>query len=259
MPELPEVETYRTYLNKTSLDQVVKKVSIRDDRVLEVDPKELKEAVEGKKFHSTQRHGKYVFVDLKGEFLILHFGMSGDLLYFEDLEEEPTHSRVLFSFEKGKYLSYISQRMFGKIYLTPSVEYFLKKKNLGPDALKMTYEDFLEALERRTAYAKTTLMNQDVIAGIGNIYSDEILFQSHIHPKTHINTLTDSQLREVFENIKKVLHYGIEKKGNLGEYSQKCLIPHRDQEDNCPRCGTQIQRLSVSSRHGFFCPNCQKA
>jgi formamidopyrimidine-DNA glycosylase len=121
----------------------------------------------------------------------------------------------------------------------------------------MDFEEFKKSLHKRTALAKSALMNQEIIAGIGNIYSDEILFQAKIHPKTKINKISDTKLRELFEIIKNVLKVGIEKKGELTTYPDDFLIPHRKIEDKCPHCGVHIERFEISQRHGFFCPNCQ--
>ncbi len=258
MPELPEVETFKKYFDKTSLSQKINNVFIRDNRVLNVQEKIFKKTIRSNIFYSSLRHGKYLFVKLNSGFIVFHFGMSGDLKYFDDIKEEPKHSRILFEFENGNFLSYISQRMFGKVDLTNTIEDFIiNKKNLGIDALKMNFEEFKKSLEKRTALAKSALMNQNIIAGIGNIYSDEILYQTRLHPKTKINEVNDSKLREIFETIKNVLKVGIEKKGILKTYPNDFIIPHRKKGELCPRCGGNIERLKIAQRHGFFCPNCQ--
>jgi len=258
MPELPEVETFKNYLDSTSLNKVIKHIKIRDNRVLNVPETELKRELINKKFISSIRHGKYLFLKINPKFLVLHFGMSGYLESFNNVTEEPTHSRIRFKFIDGTFLSYVSQRMFGRVDISDSIANYIKKKKLGPDALNMNYEEFLGTRERRTTISKTFLMNQNIIAGIGNIYSDEILYQSKINPKAKIHELDEKKLNELFENIKKILKYGIEKKGNLKTYSTKYLIPHRQKEDKCPNCGTQIERYELAGRHGFFCPKCQK-
>ena len=137
---------------------------------------------------------------------------------------------------------------------------FLQKKKLGPDALKMSFEDFKASLIRRTTNAKKALMDQSIIAGIGNIYSDEILFQSRINPKAKIDKVSQNEnlLKILFNNIKTVLNYGIEKEGLLNTYSKEFLIPHRKKEESCPICSTSIERYEIIGRHGFFCPNCQR-
>ena len=115
---------------------------------------------------------------------------------FKDIKEEPRHSRILFEFMNSNFLSYISMRMFGRVYMTDYVEEFVKGRKLGPDAYLMNFAEFKEALHRRTTIAKSALMDQNIIAGIGNIYSDEILFHAKIHPKIRINEIPESKLKQ---------------------------------------------------------------
>ncbi|MFX1355368.1 MAG: DNA-formamidopyrimidine glycosylase [Promethearchaeota archaeon] len=258
MPELPEVETFKNYLESTSLNKEIKSVKVRDNRVLNISEKELQRELKNKEFSTTIRHGKYLFVKINSKFLVLHFGMSGYLEAFNDVNDEPIHSRVLFEFIDGSYLSYISQRMFGRVDLCDSMEDYLNQKKLGPDALNMTYKEFLGTLKRKSTISKTFLMNQNIIAGIGNIYSDEILFRTKLNPKTKINEIDENKIKDLFSNIKEVLKYGIENEGDLDSYSSKFLIPHRKKDEKCPVCGTTIERYELSGRHGFYCPKCQK-
>ncbi len=258
MPELSEVETFKKYFDKTSLNHVIKEVKIRDERILKVSKEIFAKALKNKKFQETIRHGKYLLIKIDPQYLIMHFGMTGDLEYFENATDEPKYTKVLFQFTNGHFLSYISQRMFGHLDLTNSLEDFLDKKNLGPDAYKMSYDDYKTTLGRRSAIMKSALLNQSIFAGIGNIYSDEILFQSKLNPKRKINTLDENELKELFQNIKKVLQYGIDFKGELENYSKDLLIPHRSKDGECPTCESRIERYEISGRHGFFCPKCQK-
>ena len=257
MPELPEVETFKRYLDKTSLKQLIIDVKVTDDRILNTEETHLRKSLKGKKFESSTRHGKYLLVHLNPQYLVMHFGMSGDLEYYDNKNNPPKFSKVIFQFDNGFSLAYISIRMFGKVSVANSIEEFIENKKLGPDAYKMTLEEFLEAVQRRSAIAKNALLNQSFIAGIGNIYSDEILFRTKIHPKTNINSLGDNKVKELFVNIKEVLEFGIKKKGDLSTYPNEFLIPHRKKEEKCPICNSDITRFEISGRHGFFCPSCQ--
>lgn len=258
MPELPEVETFKRYLDKTSLNQTIKGVKILDNRVLNVDEPYLRKTVINKKFESSTRHGKYLLVNLKPKYLVLHFGMTGDLEYYNKKEEQPKYSKVIFQFVNGFNLAYISMRMFGRLYIADSVGEFINERKLGPDAYEMSYEDFKKAVGRRTAIMKNLLLNQSFVAGIGNIYSDEILFKSKLNPKTKIESLDETRTVELFNNIKQVLEFGIAKEGDLSTYPDSYLIPHRKKEENCPACGNKLERFELSGRHGFYCPSCQK-
>jgi formamidopyrimidine-DNA glycosylase len=258
MPELPEVETFKLYLDNTSLKQEIKDVKVNDLRILNVDYSVLRKSLLNKKFESSIRHGKYLFVFLNPKYLVLHFGMTGDLEYYNEQDDEPKYSKVIFYFKNNYNLAYISTRMFGKVSLVDSIEEFINIKKLGPDAFKMSFEDFTEALNRRTAILKNALLNQSFIAGVGNIYSDEILFRTKLHPRTKIDGLSESKKQELYEDIKYVLKFGIEHKGDLSTYPKNFLIPHRKKDEMCPLCNTKIEDFELSGRHGFFCPNCQK-
>ncbi|MHA2035147.1 MAG: Fpg/Nei family DNA glycosylase [Promethearchaeota archaeon] len=258
MPELPEVETFKRYLDKTSLKQLIKKTIINDNRILKIDESYFKKSLVGKKFESSIRHGKYLLVFLNPQYLVMHFGMTGDLEYYSKKDEHPKYSKVIFQFNNEYNLAYISTRMFGKLDLVDSIEEFIKNKKLGLDAYKMNLEEFKEAVQKRTAIIKNAFLNQSFIAGVGNIYSDEILFRSKIHPKTKINTLSEGKIEELFTNIKDILKFGIENQGDLSTYPQSFLIPHRKIEERCPICNTEITRFELAGRHGFFCSKCQK-
>jgi formamidopyrimidine-DNA glycosylase len=258
MPELPEVETYKRYLDDTSLNQKVTIVEVTDERILSTEESYLRESIVGKKFESSIRHGKYLLVYLNPKFLVMHFGMSGDLEYYDIEDDPPKFSKVIFHFNNGFNLAYISIRMFGKVSIAESFEEFIENKKLGPDAYKMSFEEFQEAVQRRSAIAKNALLNQSFIAGVGNIYSDEILFRTKINPKTNINSLSDRKVKELYSNIIDVLDFGIRKKGDLSTYPNEFLIPHRKKEEKCPICKSNITRFVISGRHAFYCPSCQK-
>jgi len=258
MPELPEVETFKRYLDKTSLKQIIKDIKVIDTRVLNIDYSSLKRSVINRQFESSLRHGKYLFVYLKPKYLVMHFGMSGDLEYYNKKNEEPKYSKVIFHFQNGFNLAYTSRRMFGRIYIVDSIEEFIKLKKLGPDAYKMSFEEFTGAIKRRSAILKNAMLEQSFIAGIGNIYSDEILFRTKLNPRTKVNEINERKIEEFFTNIKDVLEFGIERKGDLSTYPNSFIIPHRKKDERCPICDTDIERFEISGRHGFFCPTCQK-
>ncbi|MFX0082607.1 MAG: Fpg/Nei family DNA glycosylase [Candidatus Hodarchaeota archaeon] len=258
MPELPEVETFKHYLDKTSLKQEISEIKVIDTRVLNIDYSVLRESLLNKQFEYSIRHGKYLFVFLDPKYLVFHFGMTGDLEYYNKQDSEPKFSKVIFHFKNGFNLAYISMRMFGRISMTDSIEDFIQLKKLGPDAYKMSFEEFSGAIKRRSAILKNALLNQSFIAGIGNIYSDEILFRTKLNPRTKIDEINERKLEELFANTKEILRYGIEQEGDLSTYPKSFLIPHRKKDEKCPKCNNKIERFEISGRHGFFCPMCQK-
>ncbi|MFX1376284.1 MAG: Fpg/Nei family DNA glycosylase [Promethearchaeota archaeon] len=258
MPELPEVETFKRYLDKTSLNQVIKDIKVNDTRILNIDYSYLRKSVINKKFECSIRHGKYLFIFLDPNYLVLHFGMTGDLEYYNKQNIEPKFSKVIFYFNNDFNLAYISRRMFGRIYIVDTIEEFIESKKLGPDALKMRFEEFTRVMKRRSAILKNALLNQSFIAGVGNIYSDEILFRSKLNPRTKIDEISENKINELFTSIKDVLKLGVEREGDLSTYPNSFLIPHRKKDERCPICDSEIERFEISGRHGFFCPTCQK-
>jgi formamidopyrimidine-DNA glycosylase len=144
MPELPDVEIFKQYLDATSLRQRIETVQVFAPEILNgVTAKILKGTLEENTFNSSRRHGKYLFVNLhSGPYVVLHFGMTGSLAYFKDKYQEPSHTRLLISFSNGWHLAYDCRRKLGKATLTEDVESFFKEKKWGADALEINLESF---------------------------------------------------------------------------------------------------------------------
>src|SRR6266568_634712 len=174
MPELPDVENFKRYLNATSLHQRIIGVDVRSAYVLKgISARELARRLKARCFESSCRHGKHLFVRADHDlWLRLHFGMTGSLHYFKAEEQAPRHTRVLFVFANAHSLAFEDQRKFGEIGLIEDVNEFLEKRALGPDAFDITLSQFREILGKHRGSVKTILLNQKLIAGIGNIYAD---------------------------------------------------------------------------------------
>lgn len=245
IPELPDVEAFKQYMDSTSLHKTIKEVEVKSKTILEnVTAQELQSKLENRKFQSTRRYGKYLFVKLDNDYwLVLHFGMTGDLKYFKDIEKEPPHDRLLIRFSNGFHLAYDSQRKLGEVNLAEDVESFIQEKELGPDALDLDFESFKEVLKGRRGTTKYTLMNQQIIAGIGNIYSDEILFQTGIHPKTKVNKLDEEKLKELFKVMRRVLQTAIDKQADPERFPDSYMIPNRHKGGKVP---PMRQRISTN-------------
>jgi formamidopyrimidine-DNA glycosylase len=259
LPELPDVKVFEQYIDATSLHQKVEDVEIRSRQILGTSAQKLKAELKGRSFESTDRHGKHLFVQLDdGHWLMLHFGMTGDLKYFKDMEKDTPHDRLLLSFSNG-YLAYDSQRKLGEVELIEDIEQFVEERELGPDALDsdLDYAAFKQALAGRRAMAKSALMNQQIIAGIGNVYSDEILFQAGVHPRTKINQLDEETLAEIFDAMKRVLRTAIDCRADPDQFPESYIIPHRHGDGKCPRCEGELKRVKVSGRSAYYCTNCQ--
>jgi formamidopyrimidine-DNA glycosylase len=253
----------RRYLQATSLHQEIENVRVDGVQLLErMSPDALKEGLVGRSFTATRRHGKYVFVALDGAgegFLVLHFGMTGGLRYFKHMDEEPEHDRVLFDFASRYHLAYISLRKLGEMTLVDDVERFIERRELGPDVLHPDFslEAFKEVVEGRRVMAKALLMDQHTLAGIGNVYADEILFQAGVHPRTKISELDQEALEALFHTMRGVLREAVEHQAHPDRFPDSFIVPHRHDEGRCPRCGAGLERVQVSSRTSYFCPNCQ--
>ncbi|MEJ2726474.1 MAG: DNA-formamidopyrimidine glycosylase family protein, partial [Deltaproteobacteria bacterium] len=246
MPELPDVEVFRRYLEATSLHKRVKEVQVHSRNMVEGAPVwKLRATLEGHAFQSTERHGKYMFAALDNTHsLVLHFGMTGFLKYFKDLEKNPPHERMLLSFYNGYHLAYDCQRKLGKISLTEDLEAFISEEKLGSDALDKEFdlEAFRGVLSVSRSTVKSALMNQSLVAGIGNIYSDEIVFQAGIHPKAKAQDLNDKATERLFQSMKDVLNTAIDSGAKPQELPDTYIIPRRKKSGKCPRCGNVLKK-----------------
>lgn len=260
MPELPDVEIYKRYLESTSLHQEIQRTVVRDERLLKgTSPETLQKRAKGKSLNATRRHGKYLFVSLdpSSAWVVFHFGMTGDLKYTQGHSDED-YARVIFEFTNGHRLLFRDSRRLGAVIPVDDPESFIAQKKLGPDALAIEKADFDQMLSKSRGALKPLFMDQSAIAGIGNLYTDEILFQSHLHPGIRADKLEAEERTRLYENMKSVLRTAIEKNADPKQFPESYLIPRRRTKLSCPRCGTKIERLPFEGRSAYFCPQCQK-
>jgi formamidopyrimidine-DNA glycosylase len=260
MPELPDVEIFKRYLDATSLHQRIDDVDVRNAYVLkQTSARELARGLKGLRFESSQRHGKHLFVRANDKvWLRLHFGMTGSLEYFKNDERAPRHARVIFIFANNHRLAFDDQRQFGQIGLLKDVDDFLKNHALGLDALKIDLAEFKKILGKHSGAVKSILLNQKLIAGIGNIYADEILFRTHMHPATEISRLNDKLLTKLFRATRYILERAIAANADVNQMPKSWLLPHRGKGRKCPRCGRELKSSRIGGRTAWFCPHCQK-
>jgi formamidopyrimidine-DNA glycosylase len=262
MPELPEVAVSIKYFEKWALGRKIASVRVKDARIVrELAARELEEELTGRTFTATRQHGKYFFARSDdGQWLIAHFGMNGYLRYFEVAEDAAKFDRVLIAFETGGFLAYANPRMLGGIGLTQDPDGWIGRKGLGPSALdpRLDYREFQRIFSGRTGEIKSALMNQKLVAGIGNIYSDEILLQSRVHPRTKVDTLGARQRRSIFDNLKKVLQAAIAENGDGWRLPQGYILRNRRKGAACPVCGATLETAGIAGRTSYFCPRCQK-
>ena len=229
MPELPEVETFKRYLDSTSLHQEITNVDVRDAYVLKrVSARQLARRLKGRRFESSHRHGKHLFVHAGNElWLRLHFGMTGSLEYIKPDEVAPKTARVIFRFADNCRLAFDDQRKFGEIELTEDVDEFLQTRGLGPDALKISFSRFKAIVGKHRGAIKAILLNQQLIAGIGNLYADEILFRARMHPATEATRLSGEDLKRLFRATHYVLEKAIALKTDFNRLPRSWLLTHR--------------------------------
>jgi formamidopyrimidine-DNA glycosylase len=252
MPELPEVEIYARYFARHALQQRIARVRVLDERILGAVRREpFARSLRGRTFTRVRRHGKHLFADAGGVWLHLHFGMTGDLSYYRDAP--PRFARVIFDFENGASLAFEDMRLFGVVDTVPDPDAFIHLHALGPDPLSMTLGELRPRLVGRRGAVKSLLMSQDVIAGIGNLYADETLFQTSIAPRRAVDRLSPSELSALFRTMRKILQTTIERKERGDDYPPRYLIHHREEGARCPRCGGTIARSIVFGRTTYAC------
>lgn len=260
MPELPDVEIFKKYLDQYALDQKIEGIEVFENKLIRgATGKEVEEALHNDSFTSSERYGKWLLVKTKkGRALAMHFGMTGKLQYLEDGDNLPSSTRFIIEFKGKKKLAFADRRKLGGIELVKNKEDLITKHNLGPDATIISWQEFKEALHKKSRKIKTVLIDQSILAGIGNVYADEILFQSKVHPETSAAKLEEKQLKEVFKNINPVLRTAIKHQGKRKSLPDHYIIPHRKEGADCPVCGGKIEVIEVGGRTTYFCPGCQE-
>ncbi|MFW6056456.1 MAG: Fpg/Nei family DNA glycosylase [Chloroflexota bacterium] len=263
MPELPDVEGSKRYLDSTSLHQEIEHAAISDERIVKhVSLRTLRNHLEGSELSESHRHGKYLFAALsRGGDLVLHFGMTGFLHYDSDLSQQPGHTKLALRFTSGGQLAYVNVRRLGEISYTNDRAAFIEEHELGPDALddSLDRDTFIKSYKGRRGSVKGALMNQSIVAGIGNVYSDEILFQAGIDPRTNVNSLDEDTLGDIYGVMRRVLRTAADHGGNPGELPDDWLLPVvQAGGETCPGCKGKIEKVKVSGRSAHYCPECQK-
>ena len=260
MPELPEVEMFKRYLDGTSLHQRITNVEVLDAYVLKrVSARELVRRLKRRRFENSHRHGKHLFARAGNDlWLRLHFGMTGSLEYLKQHEPAPKTARVVFHFTNSCRLAFDDQRKFGEIELTRNVDEFVRKRCIGPDVLHISLSQFKMIMENRRGAVKAILLNQQFIAGIGNLYADEILFRARMHPASEARKLRDKDLSRLFRATRQVLEKAIALKTDFNRLPKSWLLTHRGKGGRCPRCGRALKSTTIGGRTTWFCSHCQE-
>ncbi|MGB3532787.1 MAG: DNA-formamidopyrimidine glycosylase [Microcoleaceae cyanobacterium] len=281
MPELPEVETVRLGLNNVTLHQICVGGDILLERTI-AHPLSATDFLQGLKTTQIQqwhRRGKYLLAELNspsnvaGGWLGVHLRMTGQLLWVSQNEPLQKHTRVRLFFPEQQELRFVDQRTFGKMWwVEPPLEasdIITGLQKLGPEpfSTEFSVSYFQAKLQRRQRPIKNALLDQSIVAGVGNIYADEALFLSHIRPTTFCSSLTTPQIEQLRESLIQVLQDAITAGGSTirnflsvsgtnGNYAANAWVYNRT-GDPCRVCQTPIQRMKLAGRSAHFCPECQ--
>jgi len=282
LPELPEVETVRRGLNNLTLKQKIQAGEVLLPRTIayppEVEP--FLQGITGVAIAQWHRRGKYLLAelsesdsDIPAGWLGVHLRMTGQLLWVDHDATLQKHTRVRFFFAGDRELRFVDTRTFGKVWYCPpeleleSVITGLQKLGPEPFDADFSVKYFTQKLKNRRRLIKTLLLDQAVVAGIGNIYADEALFKSGILPDTVAADLKPKQIKKLHQAIIDVLQTSIDKGGTTfsdflsllgvsGNYGDAALVYGR-KEQPCKVCHTPIEKIKLGGRSSHFCPNCQ--
>lgn len=269
MPELPEVETIRRNLLPLLTGKRIKKVIVRDKKLLKnISADKLEEKLKNKIISKLVRRGKYLIIQLNSkEFIVIHLKMTGQLI---DGRNEDKKSRITFCFSNKKYLNFNDQRRFGELTLVKDLNQHTGLNKLGPEPLAklFTLKKFKEMIKVKKARLKPLLLDQHFLAGLGNIYVSEALFLAGINPARIASTLSVLEIKNLYQAIKKVLNQAIRLRGSSvdnyvdgfgrkGRAQEYHFVYGKDKE-KCPRCQNEINVIKLSGRGTYFCPTCQK-
>jgi formamidopyrimidine-DNA glycosylase len=258
MPELPDVEAYRRFLHGHASGRTIRKVVVTDPGILRgVSPNDLHAALRDHRFEEPIRHGKWLIAPTTGPTVLLHFGMTGDLSWAEVPEGRHRHDRVIFELDGGE-LRYRNMRKLGGLWMAHDEEEVrLVTGELGPDALDLDLRRFRKLLSGRRGSIKALLMNQRVLAGVGNLIADEALWQARIHPARATDDLTDEEVRRLHGKLRHVLRTSVERFDYVPAMKGWLTHVRGRPGATCPRCGTPLARSVVGGRTTYWCPYCQ--
>jgi formamidopyrimidine-DNA glycosylase len=278
MPELPEVEVMRRDLEREVVGKKIKAVEVTGTRSVRrhKNRKEFITVLTGRKITAVQRRGKYLIVKLDGtDALIVHLGMSGQLLRAKTAREKaPKHTHVAITFTQGGLLRFVDPRTFGEMFVAPYDEIDQQVDelaHLGLDPLEtaLSWDLFGRMLAEKKTKLKPLLMDQKFIAGIGNVYSDEILFEAGLKWERQSDSLSQQEVRRLYRAITETLNGAVKYRGSSladeqyvdlfgkpGEYQEHHQVYGREGEA-CVRCRRPIHRARYSNRSTFYCDACQ--
>jgi formamidopyrimidine-DNA glycosylase len=264
MPELPDVEAVVRFLRRHTVGRRIRDVRVLSHSTIRShNPRAFTRRVRGRTIRAVGRRGKYLLIDLDGKLMMVaHLRMTGDFVMARP-GVPPPHTRVVFTLD-GRELRFIDQRRFGHIDLVDltkpgGLAGWTGLRHLGDEPLDpaFTLERFREILRGRGGTLKALLLRQDLIAGIGNLYADEILFQARLRPARSVASLQPAQLTRLYRTIRAVLRRAVDRLSRYGRFMGS-LMAVRRKRGACPRCGRELRTASIGGRTAYYCAFCQK-
>ena len=271
MPELPEVETVRKTLEKKLVGRKILSVEVIYPNIIENDIKEFKKNIQNQTIKAMKRRGKWLMFELDDYILLSHLRMEGKYFFKTKDDDYSKHEHVIFKLDNNQELRYNDTRKFGRMLLVKKEDLEKEKKyqelGLEPFDLNLTPEYLKEKFSKIKLPIKTALLDQSIIAGIGNIYANEILFKSKINPFKKACECTIDEYKKIIDNTKTILSEAIENGGTTiksyessegvhGRFQQHLSV-HGKENEPCPICKNLIQKEKVNGRGTYFCPICQ--
>ena len=209
MPELPEVHNFKQYFDAAAVGQTIDHMEIHDERIIRNMPGAVfADALRGRTILGSLRRGKYLFTQLdNGHDVLLHFGMTGDLNLYQDPTDRGRFEKFAYHFTDGNILGFEDSRLFARILYLEDRDAFIAEKKLGPDALDLECDYFIDTMRGRKTTLKAALLNQSIVAGLGNLYVDDLCYRLRLHPARRVNEMTDDELCTVHGEIVKMMTY----------------------------------------------------
>lgn len=272
MPELPEVETIKRDLEKRLIKKSITEIIIHNPSFLHKNKINIQELLnlKGNKIDAIERRGKYLLFNFGKKWLIIHLGLTGSLILKEGINgllNCQKHCLITLIFNTYS-LTFRDVRKFGKVLLLESTHMDEFFKNLGEDALTISYENFLKLISQFRGTLKAFFLNQKYVAGLGNIYTDELLFRAKISPLRKTHELTSEEIVHLYKCLKDLLKEAITLRGssirdyvdglgNPGKFQEKHLV-YGKAGNPCPNCGNLLKYMKILQRGTTFCQNCQR-
>lgn len=273
MPELPEVETVKETLKKIIIGKKIIDVKINYNKIIEY-PEEnvFKKEIINQTINDIKRRGKWLLFELNDYYLLSHLRMEGKYFFKNSKDEHLKHEHIIFVFSDNTELRYLDSRKFGKMHLIKKDDLLnlrpLNELGLEPWDENLNINYLKEKYKNKKMPIKTVILDQSIVVGIGNIYADEILFLSNINPLKNAYLLSDSELKSIINNTKKVMEKSIKNGGTtIKSYessegvhgmNQNYLFVHSRENCKCKKCESMIIKIKVGGRGTYYCPNCQK-